>query len=168
MPSSFLPGGCPGRDRANYVVTGLVWGGSPCMAPPGDWGHAGGCREGASMASDVPAAVLALGLPLQGGQLKQPPHPHHWTEQPFSCSHGSDKGTQGALFSPSQRRSSALGSHLPSPCRGQQQLGDPPGATSQGASAPCPHAVLLSFLGGRGGHILSHHCCLCRGKQEES
>lgn len=77
-------------------------------------------------------------------------------------------GTQGALFSPSQHRASAPGGRLPSLGRGRQQLGDPPGASSQGASAPCPHAALASFLGGRGGHILSHHCCLGRGRQEES
>lgn len=116
------------------------------------------------MAGDVPA----LGLPLWGGQLKQPPTPAVRGQSSLSAAPTAvtraSLGTQGALFSPGQRCSSAPEGCLPSPGRGQQQLGDPPGATSQGASAPCPHAALLSFLGGRGGHILSHHCCLGRGK----
>lgn len=109
VPSSFLLWGCPGRDWANLMIMGLLCGGLPAWHPQVTGCHAWGCREGASRTSDVPAP----GLPLQGGQLKQPPHPHQWTEQPFSSSHGSDRGLAGntgclvlpqpaLLFSPGQ------------------------------------------------------------------
>lgn len=163
VPSSFLPRGCPGRDWADFLVTGLVWGGHPAWHPQGTGCNARGCREGASMASDVPAAVPALGLPLWGDQLKQPPHPHQWTEQPFSSSHGSDKGLAGntvCLVLPQPAPRFSPGRPPPFPGQGPAAAGGPswslftgcfsslsprgPGKLPGGKGWPYPVSPLLS------------------------
>lgn len=146
-----------------FPGNGACLGGHPAWHPQGTGCDARGCREGASMASDVPAAVPALGLPLWGDQLKQPPHPHQWTEQPFSSSHGSDKGlagNTGCLVLPQPAPRFSPGRPPPFPGQGPAAAGGPswslftgcfsslsprgPGKLPGGKGWPYPVSPLLS------------------------
>lgn len=135
------------------MVKGLVWGVTLRGTPRGLSAMPGDAGKGPAWPSDVPAAVPALGLPLEGGQLKQPPHPQQWTEQPFSSSHGSDKGlagNTGCLVLPQPALLFSPGQPPPFPVQGPAAAGGPSWSHFTGCSSSLSPRSPAEFPGGKG------------------
>lgn len=147
------PRGLPRVRFGRFCGNGGSPGGATLAGTHRGWCRARGYGEGASIAGNVPAVALVLGLPFWGGGYrKQPPPPWQRTELPFTSSHGSGNGLAGntarlVLPQPAPCSSPGAATSLPrAGAGGCGSWGTVRGPSCFGSLSPCGPSV---FPGGK-------------------